>query len=226
MTYRQTVDIFRSRGTKRGSRQGKIISKFSGILEKIVEFTGQPEIIAVGVGLDTIGKFESGDNIGGIVGGVIGDLVGQQLGGEFEKRGETIGKQIGGFIGSENHPKEKNPEPTDRTHNDQLADQITENQHTDDKEQHHPDIQAQTDLTANSNSGIIGSSLLENNIDKLTNNLNIELNNEILQLTNVNDVLGFISRNLGNINNLSNVNENRVFDELIATGFLNSILAN
>lgn len=218
----QTVDIFRSRGTKRGSIMGRRISKYAGILESIGEYTGIPVFTGIGAGLDTIGKFEQGDNIGGIVGGVAGDIVAGSSGGLItEKIGEQVGKKVGGLLGSENRYEE----PTDRTHNDQLGKQIRENKHFEDKEEHHSDFQHQGDLTAGVNSGNVGNGLLNTNINRLTNDINSNMDNQILQLKNVNDALRFISQNVSSINNLPLQDENRVFDELIATGLFNSVLA-
>ena len=215
----QAKFIIRSRGTKRGKKIGGILEKVGGVISLAGAVTGQPEIAAVGVGLQVVGEFEEGKSAGEIVGGVVGGFIGGELGGPV---GGKIGGDIGSKLGS-GIDKELGDTSTDRTHNKQHKDQIVENQHMSDKAQHHK-VQLPNDLQATGReTGGVASNLGKGLLDVAADNVG-EILAGVDGAQEVGALIKFLSANFDTIEHLTQVDQDKIFDEVLDSGLLEEIL--
>lgn len=181
--------------------------------------TGQPELVAAGVGLEVVGEVAQGKS-GARLGEAIGQDIGEGLaGGIGSKLGGEVGKAIGkAVIPGEEHAGD------DRTHNEQHRTQISENKHLDDKEQHHNSVQLPSDLQAigGGKSGV--GDTLSTKVDELTQQNKNEIAEGFSGVSAVSQLLPFLAENFDKIENLAQSDKDDIFDNILESGLMDDFL--
>lgn len=205
-------------GTKK--QAGQKVKLAGKILQAIGTVTKQPEITQTGVGLEVTGDIIKGGKAKD-VGARIGKDIGQGVAGPL---GAEAGEAAGGAIGEVFSKKRQEArDEQDKTQHGQLKDQIEENQHIDDKEQHHNTVQLPNDLQATGElKSDVGGKLLANPTDVVSSLVDFE--EDITSFQNGIQIIEFLVKNFHNFEHLADVERGQILKEALDTNLLNELL--
>ena len=218
------------RKTKKGRAKlkkiGQLAEKGGKILEAIGTVTAQPELVGLGLGLEVGGDILEGGTDKEIarrlietgIGAVAGNVVGGGVG------GIVAGQVASGVTNELFDALDSQGEITDRTHNQQIGTQIKENQHMDDKEQHHNQVQLPSDLQGTGQVATnVGSKLNADPNDVVKTVAEFEEDIDLFD-SGVN-VLEFMLNNFQTFEHLANTDKDEILTEVLNSGLLTNLLA-
>ena len=207
-----------SKGKRR--KEGNTIRNIGSAVSAVGALTGQPELGALGVGLSATGDIVKGGSKESVLRNVAIDVAGGVAGSFGEDPlSKTLLSSVGSKIASD-----LIPDP-DRTHRKQLKDQVKENQHFDDKEQHHNSVQLPSDLQGTGQvKSNVGSNLLARPTDIVKTPQQFE--NDINSFNNGIQILEFLVGNFNNFEHLNEENKSAILQDALESGLLTNLLDN
>lgn len=208
-----------------GKTQGKALVEVGMFLQTAGTLTGQPEIAALGVGVETTGEILVGGSVKEITSRIGGD-VGAALGGPFLGQvGEKFGRKVGGAIDNEVQRQQREDDKGGNpTHNDNIKDHIQENEHTRDQEIHHNSVQLPNDLQGVGNIKQNVGATLQANPSDVANTLE-EFEEEVEEFGDATSIMSFLVNNISHLEELGEAEKEDLFRTAVETGMFDNVLS-
>ena len=200
------------------------------IMEEAGTLLGQPELSGLGAGVQAIGEIERGDKDSRLLRNLAINAVSTgagigigQLGGN--QTAQIIGSHLvgGALTNMFNKEENKSRNEEDLSHHGQLQNQIEENQHTDDQNTFHNQVQLPSDLQGtNQVSQDVGLKLQGDPNDLAKTEEQFE--DDIALMNNGIQMLEFLVNNYNNFEGLDENERGNILEEVIESGLLNNLL--
>ena len=191
------------------------------ILQAVGTITDQPELIAAGVGLEVVGEIEKGGSFKKITSAIGSDIVGSFIGGPLGSQiGAALGSAVGGALDTK---RDEFFDENDKTHHGTIVNNIKENQHIDDKEQHHNSVLLPDNLQA---SGITKTDVGAKLLNPSTDTSKKEFEEDVDGLKTARDIMEFLTNNFSQFETLSEQEKSDIFSDALKTNLFDELFKN
>lgn len=230
-TFKSNKDVNNDGKVSKREETGATIRQVGQMATIVGSLTGQEELTLLGTGLEVTGEIVSGGSAKDVAirigADIVGTAVGQATGG---LGGGQIAQIVAGNIATNLTQKVAGrvfdsfgKSDGDRSQNDQLREQLTENQHIDDKESHHNSVQLPSDLQG---LGAVKQDVgltLERNPTDIVQKVD-EFEEDIDSFRTGAQVLEFLVSNFDNLEHLTEKEQGEIFQEALNSGLVDNLL--